>query len=84
MTITLTPTLRRMLSLTMIALAITSTGLAALLAAGAFTTYTATLGAGVAMGALLGSNLTLVSISITERRTHRQQHEQRHSPNASA
>lgn len=76
MTITLTPVLRWALSLTMIALAITSIGLAVLLAAGAFTTYTATLGAGVTMGALVGSNVTLVCISVTERRTLRRRHQQ--------
>ncbi|OZF42099.1 hypothetical protein [Rhodococcus sp. 14-2470-1a] len=80
MTITLTPALRQVLSLTMIAVAIITTGLSASIGAGVLPTDGATLGACAVVGALLGVNLTLVWVSVIERRTHRRQHDPQSSP----
>ncbi|WP_037140584.1 hypothetical protein [Rhodococcoides fascians] len=73
MTITLTPALRWVLSLTMIAVAMITTGLSASIGAGVLPSHGATLGACVVVGELLGVNLTLVWVSVIERRTHRRQ-----------
>lgn len=68
---TITPTLRLTMSLTMIALAIIMTGLSIASVLGAFTTVAAKLGINVVIGTLLGFNLALLCVSLTERLTLR-------------
>lgn len=68
---TITPALRLTMSLTMIALAIIMTGLSIALVLGAFTTVAAKLGATAVIGTLLGFNLALLCVSLTERQTLR-------------
>lgn len=76
MTITLTPALRLAMYLTMIALAVTMTGLSISLVLGAFDTYAAKLSVHAAVGVMLGFNLALLCISVAEHRTLRRQHQQ--------
>ncbi|MCZ4277427.1 hypothetical protein [Rhodococcoides yunnanense] len=68
---TITPTLRLTMSLTMIALAIIMTSLSIASVLGAFTTVAAKLGINVVIGTLIGFNLALLCVSLTERLTLR-------------
>lgn len=76
MTITLTSALRLAMYLTMIALAVTMTGLSISLVLGAFDTDGATLAVVAVLATMLGFNLALLCVSVAEHRTLRRQHQQ--------